>query len=157
MSIYSFKFTANDGSTVDMNKYQGKNVIIVNTASMCGYTKQYASLVKLKEILGDDIEIIAFPCNQFGGQEPGSNSEIKEFCSTNYNINFDLAAKIEVNGEQTHPVWAYLKSIAKHSFDIGWNFEKFLIDKEGNISHYDSNFEPLQFVDIVNEKNKVQK
>lgn len=124
-----------DGKEVKLSDYSGKVLLIVNVASKCGYTKQYTGLQaiynKYKE---KGFEILAFPCNDFGGQEPGSNEEIKEFCTGNFNVSFPLFDKIKVLGEEKSPLYDRLINSSKvEKGDIKWNFEKFLIDKNGNI------------------------
>lgn len=136
-SIYDFVVKDIDGKDVNLSKYKGKVLLIVNVASKCGFTKQYSGLQKIYEkYKTKGLEILGFPCNQFGGQEPGTEKEIKEFCSTNYNVTFPMFSKIDVNGENTHPLYAFLKSNVKGIFgteDIKWNFTKFLVDKNGNV------------------------
>lgn len=122
-----------DGIEKKLSDYKGKVLLIVNVASKCGYTKQYEGLQKLYEKYKEKgFEILAFPCNDFGSQEPGSNEEIRQFCSTNYNVTFQLFDKIKVLGNERNPL--YLKLINfEPAGDISWNFEKFLIDKNGNV------------------------
>jgi glutathione peroxidase len=135
-NIYDFKVSSLDGNSIDFSKYKGKNILIVNTASQCGYTKQYADLEKLYEQYKGNLVIIGFPANNFGGQEPGTNKEIKEFCSKNYGVTFPMAEKISVKGEDIHPLFQYLTSKEKNgqmNADIKWNFTKFLINKEGKL------------------------
>jgi len=124
-----------DGKNVDLASYQGKVLLIVNVASYCGYTKQYSGLEDLyKEYNSKGFEILAFPCNQFGGQEPGTNEEIKNFCSSKFDVTFKLFDKIDVNGKNKSPLYSILTdNEVTGKGDIKWNFEKFLIDKNGNI------------------------
>lgn len=143
MSIYDLSFIDNSGNEVRLDSFKGKNILIVNTASQCGYTKQYADLQKVH---GESTVVIAFPCNQFGNQEPGSAQEIKDFCTNVYGITFPIAAKVEVNGPNAHPIYKYCKDIATPGRDIGWNFEKFFINNDGAVSHYPSNHNPLDIV-----------
>ena len=135
-SIYDFKVKTIEGKEISLNQYKDKVLLIVNVASYCGYTKQYKGLQELYAKYNDKgFEILGFPCNQFGEQEPGTNEEIKQFCSTNYSVTFPLFDKIEVNGDNAHPLYKYLKT-AKPGFlnaNIKWNFTKFLIDKNGNV------------------------
>lgn len=134
-NFFDFPVDALDGSGDLLGRLRGKATLVVNVASRCGYTSQYAGLESLYQELRDqDFVVVGFPCNQFGGQEPGSAADIRTFCSTNYGVSFPLAAKIDVNGPQRHPVYAWLTSAA-NSFpgDIEWNFEKFLIDKQGRL------------------------
>lgn len=133
----NFKMKSIDGEEVDLAQYQGKVVLVVNVASRCGMTPQYRDLQAMYEKYSDQgLVILGFPCNQFGKQEPGSESEIKEFCSTNYNVSFPLFAKIEVNGDGRSDLYRYLTGLdlqPKGKGDIGWNFEKFLIDRSGTV------------------------
>lgn len=136
-TIYDYSAVLNNGQEVSLQDYQGKVLLIVNTASACGFTPQYEGLENLyKEFAGQGLEILAFPCNQFGKQESGSNDEIKDFCDLNFNISFPLFRKIDVNGDATHPLYKELKAQAPGflgSKNIKWNFTKFLVDKEGNV------------------------
>ncbi|MBX3439843.1 MAG: glutathione peroxidase [Planctomycetaceae bacterium] len=124
-----------DGAPVDLSKYQGKVLLVVNTASQCGATPQYADLQKLHEKYKDQgLVVLGFPCNQFGAQEPGTASEIAQFCEANYGVTFDMFAKIDVNGDAAAPLFKHLTSKDNGLDDVGpvkWNFEKFLISKEG--------------------------
>jgi glutathione peroxidase len=134
-----------DGKEIKLTDYKGKVLLIVNVASKCGYTKQYSGLEKIYEkYKGQGFEILAFPCNDFGGQEPGTNAEIKEFCSLTYNVAFKLFDKIKVLGKEKSPLYERLTNNAvTEPGDIKWNFEKFLIDKNGNIvSRYGSKTTP---------------
>jgi len=135
--FYDFEAKNIKGKTISMSQYKGKVLLIVNVASECGFTPQYEGLEKLYETYKKQgFEILAFPCNQFGGQEPGSSEEIQKFCSTKFSVTFPLFEKIEVNGDNTHPLYVFLKSEATGflgSESIKWNFTKFLIDKNGNI------------------------
>lgn len=132
-------FTATDiaGNEVSLADYEGKVMLIVNTASKCGFTPQYEGLERLHEDLADKgLAVLGFPCNQFGKQEPGDAAEIANFCKLTYDVNFPMFAKIEVNGPGTHPLYDYLKSEAKGlmgSKSIKWNFTKFLVDREGRV------------------------
>ena len=137
MSVYDFKVKTVDGKEIGIDTYQGKVLLIVNVASKCGFTPQYQGLETLyKKLKGRGFEVLAFPCNQFGAQEPGNENEIKSFCELNYGVTFPLFSKIEVNGKNAHPLYAYLKEQEKGILGtegIKWNFTKFLIDREGNI------------------------
>lgn len=120
----------------DLSAHKGKVLLIVNTASKCGFTPQYEGLEKLhQEYGGKGLEILAFPCNQFGNQEPGDADEIKNFCSLNYDVSFPLMGKIDVNGNDADPLWKYLKTEKSGLLGsrIKWNFTKFLVDREGNV------------------------
>ncbi len=133
-NIYSFKVKNDKGEEVSLEQYKGKVLLIVNTATRCGFTPQYKDLEAIYEKYNEQgFEILDFPCNQFGGQAPGTIAEIKEFCSTNYNVKFTQFDKIEVNGENEHPLYTYLKANAENKNNIRWNFTKFLISPDGKI------------------------
>ena len=135
-SIYDFKVTGIDGQAIDFSKFKGKKVLIVNTASKCGLTPQYAELQQLQEKYKNTLVIVGFPANNFGQQEPGSNAEIQEFCQKNYGVTFPITEKISVKGDDIHPMFKYLVSEAgKLGFDdpIKWNFTKFLVDENGKL------------------------
>lgn len=136
-SIYSFSVNDYEHRPVSLELYRNKVLLIVNVASRCGFTPQYEALQRLYEKYHDQgFEILAFPCNQFGAQEPGTEAEIKAFCYLNYSVSFPLFAKIEVNGENTHPLYRYLKASAPGLLGteaIKWNFTKFLVDRQGTI------------------------
>jgi glutathione peroxidase len=135
--VYDFKATTIDGDEQSLAEYKGKTMLIVNVASKCGFTPQYKGLEDLYEKFRDQgLVVLGFPCDQFGHQEPGDEEEIKNFCSLNYDVQFPLFAKIEVNGANAHPLYRYLKGEAKGllgSEAIKWNFTKFLIDRNGNV------------------------
>lgn len=137
MSVYQFNANTLTGDDVSLEKYKGKVLLIVNTASKCGLTPQYEGLEALyKELNEEGVEILGFPCNQFGKQEPGSSEDIASFCLKNYGVSFPMFEKIDVNGPTTHPLYQYLKSHAKGllgSETIKWNFTKFLVNKEGEV------------------------
>lgn len=146
MSIYSYKVPSIDGGTIDFSEFKGKKILIVNTASKCGYTKQYKQLEELHKAHGDKLVIIGFPANNFGGQEPGSNQEIAAFCEKNYGVSFPMAAKVSVKGSDKHELFKWLTSEQNPDFtgDINWNFEKFLIDENGKLIHrFRSNEDPM--------------
>lgn len=145
-NIKNISVTDIDGNTVNLSEYTGKVLLIVNVASYCGYTPQYDGLEELYNIYKDrGFEILAFPCNDFGKQEPGTNEEIKAFCSTKYKISFRLFDKVKVLGADRHPLYKILSdNPVTGTSDIGWNFEKFLIDREGNVvKRYKSGVAPL--------------
>jgi glutathione peroxidase len=145
-SVYDFKLKSIDGKDFSLAKYKGKKVLIVNTASKCGYTPQYAELQKLADQYKDKVVVVGFPANNFGGQEPGANTEIKTFCEKNYGVTFPLSEKISVKGDDIDPLFKYLTSEQNPDFtgEIKWNFEKFLIDENGKLIHrYRSNVTPL--------------
>lgn len=137
MSVYDFQVSKLNGENVSLSGYRGKVLLIVNTASKCGFTPQFKGLEELyKQHAGDGLEILGFPCNQFAKQEPGTAEEIQEFCQINYGVTFPMFGKIDVNGENTHPLYVYLKKQAPGLMGtkaIKWNFTKFLIDREGNV------------------------
>lgn len=136
MSIYDFKVPALDGGTIDLSKYKGKKIMIVNTASKCGNTPQYEGLQQLQDKYKNTLVIIGFPANNFGQQESGTNEEIKEFCKKNYGVTFPMAEKVSVKGDDIHPLFKYLTSEAKAmgiDDPIKWNFTKFLIDEKGKL------------------------
>ena len=146
-SIHKFKVEALDGSTIDFSKYNGKKILVVNTASKCGYTQQYEFLQKLYSNNSDKLVIIGFPANNFGQQEPGNNIEIKEFCQKNYGVTFPMAAKISVKGDDIAPIYKWLTSKDLNGVmdaEIKWNFTKFLLDENGIlIAKFDSKVNPL--------------
>lgn len=149
--IYQFSATNIKGQDVSLKDYQGKVLLIVNTASKCGLTPQFTGLEKLyTEYADKGLEILGFPCNQFLSQDPGTDGEISEFCSLNYGVTFPMFSKIEVNGDGTHPLFKYLKSEAKGlmgSETIKWNFTKFLVDQEGNVlKRYAPKTEPKELI-----------
>ena len=138
-SIYDFKLEGLEGGTIDFSKYKGKKILIVNTASKCGYTPQYEELQKLYDTYKDKLVIVGFPANNFGGQEPATNTEIKEFCKKNYGVTFPMAAKISVKGDDIAPIYKYLTSKAENGVldaVVGWNFGKFLLDEKGTLLQY---------------------
>jgi len=144
--LYSFKLKTIDGNDFSLSKYKGKKVLIVNTASKCGFTPQYAELQKLADQYKDKLVVVGFPANNFGGQEPGTNSEVKEFCQKNFGVTFPLSSKVSVKGDDIAPIFAYLTKEANPDFtgEIKWNFEKFLIDENGKLIHrYRSTTKPL--------------
>ncbi|HEY2677456.1 MAG TPA: glutathione peroxidase [Steroidobacteraceae bacterium] len=136
MGFYDFSVPGLDGSPNILEAQRGKVTLAVNVASRCGYTPQYADLQDLYQELRDrKFTVIGFPCNQFGAQEPGSAADIQKFCSVNYGVSFPLSAKIEVNGAHRDPLYAWLTAEENgYPGDIGWNFEKFLIDRSGRVS-----------------------
>ncbi len=136
MKFYDFKAKKINGQEVEMKDYEGKVVLIVNTASKCGFTPQFAELENLyKEYKDSGLEILGFPCNQFAKQDSGSNEEIHSFCQLNYGVSFNMFKKIEVNGKNAHPLYRFLKDQQGGIMgsDIKWNFTKFLIDRDGNV------------------------
>ncbi|MCX7649029.1 MAG: glutathione peroxidase [Flavobacteriales bacterium] len=134
-SLYDFSFTTLDGKTIPFSQFRGKKVLIVNTASRCGYTPQYADLQELHEARKDKLVIVGFPANNFGAQEPGTNDQIKEFCEKNYGVTFYMSRKVSVKGADMDPLFKWLTTASNPDFtgDIKWNFEKFLIDEKGQL------------------------
>jgi len=136
-NFFSFTVKTIDGDDLNLADFKGKKVLVVNTASKCGFTDQYEDLQRLyEEFGGDNFVIIGFPANNFLSQEPGSNEEIKEFCSVNYGVNFPMMAKISVKGKNIHPLYEWLTRKDKNGVmdaKVSWNFQKFMIDKEGNL------------------------
>ncbi len=146
-TIHKFKVEALDGSTIDFSKFKGKKILVVNTASKCGFTPQYESLEKLYEQYKDKLVIVGFPANNFGQQEPGTNVEIQEFCKKNYGVTFPMAAKVSVKGDDIAPIFTWLTHKEKNGVldaEIKWNFSKFLLNEKGVlIAKFDSNVEPM--------------
>ena len=136
-SVHHFSATSIDGREVPLASYAGQVLLVVNTASRCGFTPQYAGLEALQRGLGPrGFSVLGFPCNQFAGQEPGSNEEIASFCATEYDVSFPLFARVEVNGSGAHPLFGHLKAQRRGLFGSGavkWNFTKFLVDKAGAV------------------------
>lgn len=138
-SIYDFKVAAIDGSVINFAEFKGKHILIVNTASKCGYTPQYKDLEALYRQYKGKLVVIGFPANNFGGQEPGSNEEIQVFCSEKYDVSFPMAAKVSVKGDDMHPLFRWLTSKSENGVldaEIRWNFGKFLLDEKGKLVEY---------------------
>lgn len=152
-SIYDFKVESLEGGTIDLSKYKGKKILIVNTASKCGFTPQYEGLEKLYEKYKDKLVIIGFPANNFLFQEPGKNAEIATFCKKNYGVTFPMASKISVKGKDMHPLYVYLTQKKYNGFSdnsVKWNFQKYLIDENGKlIAVFSPKTEPLD-EEVVN-------
>ncbi len=149
MNVFEFTMPLPDGSSKPLSDYDGQVLLIVNTASKCGFTPQYEGLEELHRAYRDrGFEVLGFPCNQFGAQEPGDAEEIKNFCSLTYDVTFPLSKKIAVNGEEADPLWKYLKSQQAGlmgSRAIKWNFTKFLVDRKGTVvARYGSMVKPEQ-------------
>jgi glutathione peroxidase len=144
-TIYEIPLKTIDGKTSSFAQFKGKTVLVVNTASQCGYTRQYADLEKLYQKYKDrNFVVAAFPSNDFGSQEPGSNSEIKKFCETRFKTSFPIFEKNPVLGSSKQPLYSFLQKNFKNQEEVGWNFEKFLVDKTGRISHrFKSSVEPM--------------
>jgi len=155
-TLYDFTVQDNAGKPLELNQFRGKVVLIVNTASKCGFTPQYKELEALhKQYQQRGLVILAFPCNQFGAQEPGSNAEIMQFCEVNYGVSFPLMGKINVNGPEAAPVFEYLKDHARgllKSRAIKWNFTKFLVNKEGVVvKRYAPRTKPASIAQAIEE------
>jgi glutathione peroxidase len=146
-SIYDFKIEALEKGTIDFSKYKGKKILIVNTASKCGYTPQYEGLEKLHDLYKNELVIIGFPANNFLFQEPGNNAEIASFCQRNYGVSFPMASKISVKGKDKHPLYIWLtekKYNGVSDNSVKWNFQKYLIDEKGNFQQlFGSGVEPM--------------
>ena len=153
-SIYDYKVKDIDGNEVVISEFKDKVLMIVNVASKCGFTPQYEGLQKLYDAYKDHgLVVLGFPCNQFGAQEQGSEAEIKDFCETNFSVNFPMFAKVEVNGENADPLFLFLQNAKKGFMDTGpikWNFSKFVVDKEGNVvGRYGSLDDPAALEDDI--------
>ena len=145
-SIHEFSFKMIDGSEKSFGDFEGKKILLFNAASACGYTPQYKDLEKLHDTYKDKLVVIGFPANNFGGQEPGSNEEIATFCEKNYGVTFTMAEKVSVVGNDINPLFRWLTTQENNSYsgDIKWNFEKFLIDEKGKLTHrFRSNISPM--------------
>jgi len=146
-SFYELSFESIDGNNISLSEFKGKNVLIVNTASRCGYTRQYSDLQKLQESYPSDLVVIGFPCNDFGSQEKGTNVQILEFCQKNFGVDFLLSEKIKIKGNECHPIFTWLTTKSLNGVSenkISWNFNKFLINKQGElVSYFPSNVKPL--------------
>lgn len=145
MALYDIAVKTANGEDKHLGDYKGSVLLIVNVASACGYTPQYEGLEALyKKYQDQGLRILAFPSNDFGGQEPGTIEEVKQFCKVNYGVTFDLFNKVHAKGEEQHPLYAYLTQNANPTGDVAWNFEKFLISKDGEIAgRFPSKVEPL--------------
>ena len=146
-SIYDFKVAALESGTIDFASFKGKKILVVNTASECGFTKQYEGLQALHEKYKDKPVIVGFPANNFGGQEPGTNEEIGAFCKKNYGVSFPMAAKISVKGDDAAPIYKWLCNKKENGVldaEVGWNFNKFLLDENGTLlAHFESKVAPM--------------
>lgn len=140
-SMYELKVNSIDGKLVDLSKYKGQTLLIVNVASKCGYTPQYTDLQKLHETYGRKVTILAFPANNFKGQEPGSNAEIAEFCSKEYGVTFTMFEKISVIGDDQHPLYAWLKE--KTGQEPSWNFCKYIVKPDGTVKFFNQKVNPM--------------
>ena len=156
-NVHHFKVTTSSGELLDLTQFRDKVLLIVNTASQCGFTPQYQELEQLHQQFAEQgLVILAFPCNQFGGQEPASNQEIQQFCQLNFGVSFPVMAKIQVNGPEAEPLFEYLKDQARGLMKtraIKWNFTKFLVNKHGVVvKRYAPRTKPSQFVQAIEEE-----
>ncbi len=140
-NLYDFKIDSLEGKQIDFSQYKGKTLLIVNTASKCGYTPQYEELQKMHELYGDKVTILGFPANNFGGQEPGTNLQIAEFCKANYGVTFQMFEKISVKGADQHPLYEWLKE--KTGEEPSWNFCKYLVKPDGSVKFFKSSVKPM--------------
>src|SRR6267154_4544090 len=140
-SLYDFKVNSLEGKTIDFSQYKGKTLLIVNVASKCGYTPQYADLQKLHEQYGSKVTILGFPANNFGSQEPGSNEEIQTFCKKNYGVTFQMFEKISVKGSDQNALYAWLKE--KTGQEPTWNFCKYVVKPDGSVKFFNSKVKPF--------------
>jgi len=135
-NVYDIKFQSIDGKEMTLAQFKGKKILVVNTASECGYTKQYKELEALHKKYGNKLVVIGFPCNDFGGQEPGSEKEIADFCEKNFGVSFPMAGKVVIKGDKRHPLYQWLMSKQLNGVkdaDVRWNFTKFLLDEKGQL------------------------
>ena len=153
MSVHDFTVTTADGGQKSLGDFAGQTLLIVNVASKCGLTPQYTGLEAMQQELGGrGLQILGFPSNQFGGQEPGSNAEIQQFCSVSYGVTFPVFAKVDVNGETADPLFTYLRSAAPgtgESDEITWNFGKFLVGRDGSVI---KRFDPLETPEAIHDE-----
>lgn len=138
MNLYDIKINLLNGEALDFSKYQGKKILLVNTASACGLTPQYAQLQELYEIHSNILEIIGVPCNDFAGQEPGTANEIQEFCDLNYKVSFPLTEKVKIKGDDIHKLYQFLTQKSLNNLqdsEVSWNFQKYLLNENGELTH----------------------
>ena len=152
-TVFDLSFTDNHGEVVDLSRYEGKALLIVNTASACGFTPQYAGLEQLHETYGArGLVVIGFPCDEFGHQEPGDDGQIEQFCQLNYGVTFPLSTKVEVNGGGTHPVFSFVRERSNSPLGslIKWNFTKFLVAPDGRtVTRYAPSVVPAELVPAI--------
>ena len=146
--LYDFKMNSLDGKSIDFSQYKGKNLLIVNVASKCGYTPQYTDLQKLHELYGNKVTILGFPADNFGHQEPGTNAEIGDFCKKNYGVTFQMFEKISVKGDDQNELYKWLKE--KSGQEPSWNFCKYLVKADGSVKFFASKVKPMDEA-ILNE------
>lgn len=154
--FYDFQLNDIRGNAINFNQFKGKKVLLVNTASECGYTPQYKQLEELHEQFGGEkFCVVGLPCNDFGGQEPGASKDIAKFCEVNYGVTFLITEKINIKPPKTHPLYSWLTDATENGmadFDVAWNFHKFLIDEQGNIAgSFPSSVSPIdeQILDLI--------
>lgn len=154
-SIYQFRIKSIEGNELDFEKFEGKKILIVNVASECGYTPQYAQLEEMYQNLGEKLVVVGFPCNDFGGQEPGSLQEIQDFCTIRYGVTFPLTEKVSIKGDTPHPIYQWLTTKKQNGVadsDVTWNFCKFLLDEKGQlIKFFPSAIDPVseEIIDLI--------
>ncbi|HMP98162.1 MAG TPA: glutathione peroxidase [Cyclobacteriaceae bacterium] len=148
--LFEFKLPAIDGKEIDFSQYKGKNLLIVNVASKCGYTPQYTDLQKLHETYGDKVTVLGFPANNFMSQEPGSNEDIAAFCQKNYGVSFQMFEKISVKGKDQHELYTWLKD--QSGKEPSWNFCKYVVTKDGKVHFFASSVKPMdsQILSLIN-------
>ena len=155
-TFFDFKINSINGEELDLSKFYGKTILLVNVASKCGFTKQYADLQKLYDNFKDKgFVVIGIPSNQFGGQEPGNNSEIKDFCETNFNITFPMTNKYDVKGDNAHPIYLWAKETYGKSTIPKWNFHKILINKDGKVEDTYASFTNPTSKKIIKKLEKI--
>ena len=155
-TLFDFKINSINGDDLNLLRYKGKTLLLVNVASKCGFTKQYDDLQKLYDLYKNKgLVILGIPSNQFGGQEPGSENEIKDFCETNFNITFPMTKKYDVKGDNSHPIYIWAKETYGYSTVPKWNFHKILINKEGAIEDTFSSFTKPMSKKIINKIEKI--
>ena len=155
-TFFDFKINSINGEELDLSKFYGKTILLVNVASKCGFTKQYDDLQKLYEDFQDNgLVVIGVPTNQFGGQEPGTESDIKNFCETNFNITFPMTSKYEVKGDNAHPIYIWAKDTYGKSTVPKWNFHKILINKNGKVEDTFASFTGPISKKIINKLNQI--
>tara|TARA_Y100000385_G_scaffold289129_1_gene357658 strand:- start:7575 stop:8096 length:522 start_codon:yes stop_codon:yes gene_type:complete len=157
-SLYDLSFNSIEGDEISLRSFEGKHILFVNVASECGFTSQYKGLEELSKKYKDNLVVIGMPCNQFGGQEPGTPKEIKSFCEVRYGVTFPLSEKIEVRGATQHPIYKWLTDKNKNgnsSSDVKWNFQKYLVDPNGKlINYFYSTTSPMstKIIEVLNQK-----
>lgn len=152
-SIHQYTIEGIEGKTIDFGAFEGKYILVVNVASECGYTSQYQQLQELYENYKDKLVIVGVPCNQFGGQEPGSEAEIQKFCKVRYGVTFPLTKKVDVKGKNQHDLYKFLTKKALNGFqdsEVHWNFQKYLLDTKGHlVKVYPSSASPFDVVNLI--------